>query len=158
MRVRALEENELFEQILLQGSKIGLEPSPSSNDIDAILTSMMGPSLNLNRNAPIVSSPAPWTKGPTITSTPLPPELQPLEIDPVAPHVTPGPWNNYGKARPSRRRSSVREGIPFPTPDDMSFQVQNPRAGGSRSGTVTPQAQVGGKRSRNGTSRSKRKT
>ncbi|KAF8651952.1 hypothetical protein AX16_004595 [Volvariella volvacea WC 439] len=43
-QIEQIEENELFEQRLLQGSQIGLEPLPSTHDIDAILKSMMGPS------------------------------------------------------------------------------------------------------------------
>ncbi|KDQ62690.1 hypothetical protein JAAARDRAFT_112664, partial [Jaapia argillacea MUCL 33604] len=40
--VRKLEENELFEETMLRGSQVGLEPQPSSNNIDSIMRSMMG--------------------------------------------------------------------------------------------------------------------
>lgn len=36
-----LEENELFEQTLLRGSQVTLEQQPSTNDIDALMRSMM---------------------------------------------------------------------------------------------------------------------
>jgi len=41
--VRKLEEDELFERTILQGSQIGQEEQPSSNDIDVIMRSMMRP-------------------------------------------------------------------------------------------------------------------
>jgi len=39
--VRQLEENELFEQMLLRGSQAALERQPSTTDIDALMRSMM---------------------------------------------------------------------------------------------------------------------
>ena len=39
--VQRLEENEIFEQTLLRGSQAGLEPKPSSSDIDVIIQGMM---------------------------------------------------------------------------------------------------------------------
>jgi hypothetical protein len=39
--VRQLEEDELFEQMLLRGSQAGLERQPVTTDIDALLRSMM---------------------------------------------------------------------------------------------------------------------
>ncbi|KAF8912095.1 hypothetical protein CPB84DRAFT_1841794 [Gymnopilus junonius] len=45
--VAQLQENELFEKILLRGSKAALETQPSTNDIDALMRSMMGPAMNL---------------------------------------------------------------------------------------------------------------
>jgi len=39
--VRQLEENELFEQMLLRGSQAALERQPSRTDIDALMRSMM---------------------------------------------------------------------------------------------------------------------
>jgi hypothetical protein len=41
-KVHELEEDELFERTLLRGSQAGLEPQPSSGDIDVIMRSMMG--------------------------------------------------------------------------------------------------------------------
>ncbi|KAG5645984.1 hypothetical protein DXG03_004585 [Asterophora parasitica] len=39
--VRDLEDNELFERTLLKGSQAALEQQPSTNDIDALMRSMM---------------------------------------------------------------------------------------------------------------------
>lgn len=39
--VHQLEENELFEQMLLRGSQAALERQPSTTDIDALMQSMM---------------------------------------------------------------------------------------------------------------------
>jgi hypothetical protein len=39
--VRQLEDNELFEQMLLRGSQAALERQPSTTDIDALMRSMM---------------------------------------------------------------------------------------------------------------------
>jgi hypothetical protein len=39
--VRHLEENELFEPMLLRGSQAALERQPSTTDIDALMRSMM---------------------------------------------------------------------------------------------------------------------
>jgi hypothetical protein len=39
--VRQLEENELFEQMLLRGSQAGLDRQPITSDIDALMRSMM---------------------------------------------------------------------------------------------------------------------
>ncbi|KAF8625914.1 hypothetical protein AX17_006640 [Amanita inopinata Kibby_2008] len=41
-QVRELEENELFEETLLRGSHAGLVQPPSTDDIDALMRSMMG--------------------------------------------------------------------------------------------------------------------
>lgn len=46
--VHRLEENELFEQTLLRGSQAALEQQPTSNDIDTLMRSMMGPPTNGN--------------------------------------------------------------------------------------------------------------
>lgn len=48
--VQDLEENELFEQTLLRGSRIALEEQPSTNDIDSIMRSMMPGSNATNAN------------------------------------------------------------------------------------------------------------
>jgi hypothetical protein len=40
-QVHLLEENELFEQTLLQGSQAAFESQPTSNDIDTLMRSMM---------------------------------------------------------------------------------------------------------------------
>jgi len=40
-KVRQLEENELFEQMLLRGSQAALELQPSTTDIDVLMQSMM---------------------------------------------------------------------------------------------------------------------
>jgi hypothetical protein len=40
-KIRQLEENELFEQMLLRGSQAGLERQPTTTDIDVLMRSMM---------------------------------------------------------------------------------------------------------------------
>ncbi|KAI6044754.1 hypothetical protein EDC04DRAFT_2889433 [Pisolithus marmoratus] len=40
-RVRQLEEDAVFQQLIMSGSKIGLERAPSDNDIDALMRNMM---------------------------------------------------------------------------------------------------------------------
>lgn len=65
-KVQELVDNEMFEQALLKGSQVGLEPQPATDDIDAIMRSMMPRSAGPNvigvpshaRNAPI--SEGPW--------------------------------------------------------------------------------------------------
>jgi hypothetical protein len=49
-QVHLLEENELFEKTLLQGSQAALESQPTSNDIDTLMRSMMG--LTPNSSTP----------------------------------------------------------------------------------------------------------
>lgn len=44
--VQQLEENEMIESMLLQGSRVALETQPSSDNVDAIMQSMMGPPLS----------------------------------------------------------------------------------------------------------------
>ncbi|ETW77568.1 hypothetical protein HETIRDRAFT_242588, partial [Heterobasidion irregulare TC 32-1] len=44
--VQQLEENEMIESMLLQGSRIALETQPSSDNVDAIMQTMMGPPLS----------------------------------------------------------------------------------------------------------------
>ncbi|KAI0310137.1 hypothetical protein OF83DRAFT_912372 [Amylostereum chailletii] len=46
--VSNLEENEIYENMMLRGSQIPFDSAPSSNDIDAIMQSMMGPPLPSN--------------------------------------------------------------------------------------------------------------
>lgn len=46
--VQALEDDELFEQMVLRGSKAALEPQPTSNSIDVLMRNMMMPSSNLD--------------------------------------------------------------------------------------------------------------
>ena len=41
-QIRLLEENELFERTLLQQSQVAQSPLPSTNDLDALMRSMMG--------------------------------------------------------------------------------------------------------------------
>jgi hypothetical protein len=65
--VRQVEENELFEQMLLRGSQAALERQPSTTDIDALMRGMMltpqnstmaiGPQSNRHHAANITSGP-----------------------------------------------------------------------------------------------------
>ncbi|KAF5360595.1 hypothetical protein D9756_005041 [Leucocoprinus leucothites] len=47
VKIRQLEEDELFEQTLLRGSQVGLEARPTTNDIDSLMKSMMGTGMSL---------------------------------------------------------------------------------------------------------------
>ena len=93
--VAQLDENELFEQTLRRGSQAGLQVQPSTNDIDTLLRSMMGPSMNIS------TGPKPHMG---------------MSIAPIATEirgggsVTNGPWNNFGKGVVSRRDDIVASG------------------------------------------------
>ncbi|KAL6302006.1 hypothetical protein BKA93DRAFT_737738 [Sparassis latifolia] len=50
-QVRLLEDESLFEQTVLRGSKVGLEQQPSTNDIDEIMHSLMSPSTSIGSAA-----------------------------------------------------------------------------------------------------------
>ncbi|KAJ3517431.1 hypothetical protein NLJ89_g510 [Agrocybe chaxingu] len=115
-KVAAIKEDEIFEDILLRGSKIAYEPNPTSNDVDALMRSMMGPAMNLGgaymgRND----------------------EGRKTEVETTGPGITNGPWNNFGQPATTFQRSM---GSATPGGETML------------SGTT-----IGGKRSRNGTSR-----
>ncbi|KAJ7601045.1 hypothetical protein C8J56DRAFT_767774 [Mycena floridula] len=64
-RVQDLVDNELFEQTLLMGSQVGFEHQPETDDIDAIMRSMMlsskkpSSSQNIYNNDPNISQ-GPW--------------------------------------------------------------------------------------------------
>ncbi|EGN98575.1 hypothetical protein SERLA73DRAFT_110133 [Serpula lacrymans var. lacrymans S7.3] len=63
-RVQQLEDDELFEQTLLRGSQVALEQQPSSNDMDALMKSLMTTTLSNGSNtAPNISN-GPWNSGP----------------------------------------------------------------------------------------------
>ena len=65
-RVKQLEDDELFEQMLLRGTQVGLE-QPSSDDIDDIMRSLMS-----------TSDEAPPPTGPLVPVTPWSPTLPPI--------------------------------------------------------------------------------
>ena len=46
--VAKLQDDELFDEILRRGSKAALETQPTTNDIDVLMRSMMGPAMNIN--------------------------------------------------------------------------------------------------------------
>lgn len=64
-RVKQLEDDELFEQMLLRGTQVGLE-QPSSDDIDGIMRSLMSTSV------------APPSTNSLIPTTPWSPTLPPI--------------------------------------------------------------------------------
>ncbi|KIL59054.1 hypothetical protein M378DRAFT_169814 [Amanita muscaria Koide BX008] len=68
-QIRDLEDDEIFDQMLLRGSQAGLVQPPSSNDIDKLMRSMMGPDVQT------ISSIAHKARGVLETET-----------------VAPGPW------------------------------------------------------------------
>ncbi|TFK33026.1 hypothetical protein BDQ12DRAFT_450904 [Crucibulum laeve] len=76
-KVKDLQDNDLFEQTLLRGSQASLEPQPTTNDIDSILRSMMGPGMNISG----LSAGGVHQAARKVASE----------------SVTDGPWNNYGK-------------------------------------------------------------
>lgn len=137
--VAQLQENELFEQILLRGSKAALETQPSTNDIDVLMRSMMGPAMNLgfgtgghasggnNLQAHLGRSTSNW----------LPPN-QMQRNDPSQSVGLNHPQPQHGAFHFERRDSSSTLAAP-PSPATLMNEL---------SGTT-----IGGKRSRNGTSR-----
>ncbi|KAI6123382.1 hypothetical protein EDD16DRAFT_1704333 [Pisolithus croceorrhizus] len=56
-RVRQLEEDAVFQQLIMSGSKVGLEKAPSNSDIDALMRSMMPTQVN----TPQISN-GPWNR------------------------------------------------------------------------------------------------
>jgi len=73
-QVRELEENEIFEQMLLRGSQAGLVQPPSTDDINKLMRGMMGPDAqtisSITRKVQGVAEPAvapgPWSKRDTV--------------------------------------------------------------------------------------------
>ncbi|KDR83102.1 hypothetical protein GALMADRAFT_221072 [Galerina marginata CBS 339.88] len=127
--VAQLQENELFEQIILRGSKAALETQPSTNDIDALMRSMMGPSMNIGTS----TKPQAYAHLGRANSVGL---AQPQ------PQAPPGAFNfGNGNTRKGSFQSSV-----LPTQPQSPSEDRN-----MLSGTT-----IGGKRSRNGTSRQTR--
>ena len=64
--VAQLEENELFEQTLRRGSQAALQIQPSTNDIDTLMRSMMGPSMKITAGRPhmgVSVAPTPLVRG-----------------------------------------------------------------------------------------------
>lgn len=59
-RVHLLEENEMFEQTLLRGSRVGQDVQPSSSDIDVLMRGLMVvPALSSQATIP---SDGPWNR------------------------------------------------------------------------------------------------
>ena len=131
--VSKLQEDELFDQILLRGSRAALQPQSTTSDIDTILKSMMAPSFAISERQD-----RPIRQHTRVVSSQHPVPRKPPAL------VVPGPWNHFGKSE-----SATPIAVPFPTTkngDDNGLSISSQGA------------QVGAKRSRNGTSRSKRKT
>ncbi|KAF8813344.1 hypothetical protein BYT27DRAFT_7180826 [Phlegmacium glaucopus] len=93
--VAQLDENELFEQTLRRSSQATLEIQPSTNDIDILMRSMMGPSMNIAASRPHMGvSEAPSLRGrrePTGSGS----------------GITNGPWNNFGNPVGVDRRDDI---------------------------------------------------
>ncbi|KAF9013175.1 hypothetical protein BDQ17DRAFT_1404738 [Cyathus striatus] len=47
IEIQQLEENDLYEQTLLRGSQVALQRQPITTDIDALMKSMMSPSMTI---------------------------------------------------------------------------------------------------------------
>ena len=99
--VAQLDENELFEQTLRRGSQAGLQVQPSTNDIDTLLRSMMGPSMNIS------TGPKPHMG---MSVAPIRTEIRGGKEGTTGSGVTNGPWNNFGKVVVSRRDDIVASG------------------------------------------------
>ncbi|CCM04936.1 uncharacterized protein FIBRA_07133 [Fibroporia radiculosa] len=52
IRVKKLEEDDLFEQMMLRGTRVAQEQQASSNDIDSIMLSLMSRSTGVRQTAP----------------------------------------------------------------------------------------------------------
>ncbi|KZT64282.1 hypothetical protein DAEQUDRAFT_634621, partial [Daedalea quercina L-15889] len=59
-RVKQLEDDELFEQMLLRGTQVGLE-QPSSDDVDGIMRSLMNTSVDASHSAKSYAPATPWS-------------------------------------------------------------------------------------------------
>ncbi|KAF8962975.1 hypothetical protein BDZ97DRAFT_1662211 [Flammula alnicola] len=97
--VDQLRENELFEQILLRGSKAALEVQPVTNDIDTLMRSMMGPSMNIS-------------SGPHMGKNTVPAESSQTATTEAG--ISNGPWNNFGHPSEFERRTYT-----LPSRDNM---------------------------------------
>ena len=58
-RVKQLEDDELFEQMFLRGTQVGLE-QPSSDDVDGIMRSLMSTSVEAPSPTSPLASATPW--------------------------------------------------------------------------------------------------
>jgi hypothetical protein len=90
--VANIQEHFIYDQILERGSMAAIEEQGESNDIDALMRSMMGPSMNITAGNN-------GRRPSTTTNTPA---------------MTNGPWNNFGRPSESERRASL-----LPTNDVM---------------------------------------
>ena len=88
--VAQLDENEMFEQTLRRGSQAALEIQPSTNDIDALMRSMMGPSMNIAGGRPHMGV----SSGSVL---PVRGRRGRRRDSGSSSAVTNGPWNNFGK-------------------------------------------------------------
>jgi hypothetical protein len=77
-----LREDHLYEQILLRDSGTALEPQPSTNDINALMRSMMGPTMDIGSK-------------PYMGRNSL---LQEQKGKTSGAGIVDGPWNNFGKS------------------------------------------------------------
>lgn len=100
--VAQLRENELFEQILLRGSKAALDVQPVTNDIDALMRSMMGPGMNINSGPHMGKS-----------SPPAEPLDRVAAAETTGSGVTNGPWNNWGQPSEAERMYSMLSSDPM---------------------------------------------
>ncbi|KAF5318191.1 hypothetical protein D9619_012152 [Psilocybe cf. subviscida] len=90
LEVAKLREDEIFDQILLRGSRAALEVQPSTDDIDELMRSMMGTGLTTGTGPHLGKVAAPPPPAKAIATT--------------GPGITNGPWNNFGQPPESERR------------------------------------------------------
>lgn len=95
--VAQLDENELFEQTLRRGSQAALQIQPSTNDIDALMRSMMGPSMSITAGRAHMGVSVGGRGGRESTGS----------VGGSSSGVTNGPWNNFGKPVAVDRRDSI---------------------------------------------------
>ena len=82
--VKKLQEEELYEQIMLRGTQITDVQQPSSNNIDAIMQSIMGPGSTPPPPSPIIPNP-PFVPSPAHSHANLLLPLVMLGATPVTP-------------------------------------------------------------------------
>jgi hypothetical protein len=98
--VHQLEENELFERVLLRGSQVGLEPKPTSDNIHTLMQNMMGCAV-AEKNVAITNGP--WNNYGMHMDDPMDSSSA----------STAGGMRGQGRAR-SRVHTQVSDRTPFP--------------------------------------------
>ena len=144
--VAKLQDDELFDEILRRGSKAALETQPTTNDIDALMRSMMGPAMNLGPG----SNSGSGSGGHTRSDSRVQAHLGRSTSSTLHPAQT--PRNDFFQGG---------VGLNHPQPQHGAFMFDRREGSSTPHGQMTSAmltaelsaATIGGKRSRNGTSR-----